>query len=447
MLALATSAVAQSVEVEQLTSHDDASCFVFRPSANADVSLIAFESTCDLTGDNADGNREIFQVSTDGVVLQLTDTSACANLNPSSNGQGNIVAFDSDCDFDGSNVDANVEIFVSTSAGVSQLTDAQFCSSFAPSIDASGDRIAFDSDCDFIAGTNADRSNEIFRVTRAGAITQLTDDRTRSGCGSFSASSNAAGSRIAFESDCDLAGTNEDQISEIFQVTPAGAVTQMTTSLDDTCLSTRPASDATGDRVAFESDCDLTGDNGDGSIEIFRVTSAGLVTQLTDDPGTSACEYAGPAISEDGNAVVFMGFCNPDGKNGDGSFEVFRARSSRVDQVTMATGCSSLSPVTRTSGTITAYVSDCDPAGTNADNSDEIFVSREPCACGAPVSRFESGQNPTASDALFTLQAAVGVASCATCECDVNTDAKVTATDALQILKAAVGQGVTLTCP
>jgi hypothetical protein len=53
----------------------------------------------------------------------------------------------------------------------------------------------------------------------------------------------------------------------------------------------------------------------------------------------------------------------------------------------------------------------------------------------------------TASDALRTLQTAVGSASCALCVCDVNDSGTVTASDALIVLRRAVGQPVELTCP
>jgi hypothetical protein len=66
--------------------------------------------------------------------------------------------------------------------------------------------------------------------------------------------------------------------------------------------------------------------------------------------------------------------------------------------------------------------------------------------CGHPVSG--SASSPiTASEALFTLRAAVGIGSCATCLCDADGSGAVTATDALIILRAAVGQPVTLACP
>ncbi len=66
--------------------------------------------------------------------------------------------------------------------------------------------------------------------------------------------------------------------------------------------------------------------------------------------------------------------------------------------------------------------------------------------CGQPIS---TGAAPTATDALFVLRVAVGVASCDACVCDVDSSGgatPVTATDALKVLKRAVDATVVLTC-
>jgi hypothetical protein len=64
--------------------------------------------------------------------------------------------------------------------------------------------------------------------------------------------------------------------------------------------------------------------------------------------------------------------------------------------------------------------------------------------CGQPVS---NGDAPTASDSLFTLQAAVGFRLCDVCVCDVNGDGVVSASDGLAMLSAATGLDVPLLCP
>jgi exonuclease III len=72
-------------------------------------------------------------------------------------------------------------------------------------------------------------------------------------------------------------------------------------------------------------------------------------------------------------------------------------------------------------------------------------------ACADPVA-LTAGHAPstdlvTASDALFILGAAVGIQTCDVCVCDADGSGGVVATDALLTLQSAVGLPVTLQCP
>ena len=72
-----------------------------------------------------------------------------------------------------------------------------------------------------------------------------------------------------------------------------------------------------------------------------------------------------------------------------------------------------------------------------------VFVPRAAAAlCADP-----GGDGVTASDSLFVLNASIGLAECAPCECDVDDSGGVTASDALITLQAAVGGAVELRCP
>jgi len=186
-------------------------------------------------------------------------------------------------------------------------------------------------------------------------------------------------------------------------------------------------------------------ENTDAIVEIFTVTSAGAVSQLTDDDSGATCESLAPSIADDGSGVAFTSFCDLRGANTDENFEIYRTSPSGLEQLTTSDSCSNGAPDALLHGTIAVWSSDCDLVGDNADGSDELFIDR-PCACGAPVTRYQNGPNPLASDALTTLRSAVGVGTCSLCDCDVNTDGKITASDALSILKRAVGQNVALVC-
>ena len=70
------------------------------------------------------------------------------------------------------------------------------------------------------------------------------------------------------------------------------------------------------------------------------------------------------------------------------------------------------------------------------------------CAPVPPLCGDANGDREiTASDALQTLRAAVGLGECTLCVCDVDGSASVKATDALMALQLAVGQSVVTNCP
>ncbi|HYC54496.1 MAG TPA: hypothetical protein VEL28_06140, partial [Candidatus Binatia bacterium] len=428
-------------------------CGSFLPAASGDAAVIVFESTCDLTGDNADGNREIFLL--DGEALdQITQSQGCANTSPVVNDTGTRVAFESSCNLAGSNADANTEIFLwkSGGGGISQLTQttSALCDNLAPTITAAASNafVAFDSNCSTHPG-NTDGSFEIFRVSEAGNITPLTNGTD---CDSISASGNAAGTLYAYESDCDPAGTNPDFAIEIFTATSGAAITQVTRAGDDACSSLSPAIDGTGSFIAFESDCDFDGegnDNSDASAEIFRVAAVqdGAVVQLTDDDGSSTCASVQPVIASGGSVVAFSSFCDLGGDNEDGSLEVFRvAVGSDPEQMTESAGCSSLATAVDSSGDEILFDSDCDLTGDNADDSREIFRAGPElaCVCGAPVT---GASPPLASDALAILRGAVGARVCPPCACDTDASGAIVTQDALRALRKAVGADIDLTCP
>jgi Tol biopolymer transport system component len=214
-------------------------------------------------------------------------------------------------------------------------------------------------------------------------------------------------------------------------------------SLDEPCVNATPAVSSDGESVAFSSDCDSTGLNSDGSSEILSLAVAGEVSQLTFDPGTTDCESIEPSIvkSAAGDRVVFSGFCNLTGENSDGSFEIFRSAGGVVSQLTDAQSCWSISPRAAQESDVFVFVSTCDLDGGGA-GAPQVYLGNV-CSCGAPV----SNGSPTATDALFALQAAVGAKSCGPCDCDVSGDGSVTASDALRILNKAIGLPIEFDCP
>jgi Tol biopolymer transport system component len=83
------------------------------PAINANGTRIAFASAEDLTGENPDPNAEIFLVhSLTRAVTQLTHSTEGENLGPVINASGTRIAFPSFSDLTGENPDGNIEIFL-----------------------------------------------------------------------------------------------------------------------------------------------------------------------------------------------------------------------------------------------------------------------------------------------------------------------------------------------
>lgn len=410
-------------------------------------SAMVFESDCDLTGDNEDGNREIFfaEFNRSRIEIdQLTQSAACTNSNPTLSGDGSRVAFESDCNLDASNAEGNVEIFTIGDGAPRAVTDTFGCSNLAPTLNGDGSKLVYDSDC----GSILDLSSEVFLATLAppaiDVITQLTNDTTGE-CDNLEPDIDDTGSLVIFESDCDLVGQNEDFAPVLYSVVPGGPIAQLLAPLDDTCSSLEARVSGDGATAVFTSDCDFVGTNGDRGTEIFQVrTLDRVVSQITTNAGGNDCEVGTPETSEDGSLVIYTSSCKPNGNNADGNFEIFRGGVSKTaEPITTSTGCNSFAPVFDGSGSRLAFDSDCDLVGDNDDGGSELFHLVQ-CRCGAPATR---GSKPLAADAFFILRAAVGLVQCSLCECDVDGNGAIRASDALRDLQAAVGLAVPLLCP
>jgi Tol biopolymer transport system component len=188
------------------------------PAINADGTRIAFHSERDLTGENRDFNEEIFLFDTiTSTFTQITQTTGSPSFEPSINASGTRIAFRSSANLTGGNADFNFEIFLfDTRAGTfNQITQTTgIFGNLGPSINADGTRIAVQSDSD-PTGQDPDplQDVEIFLFdATAGTLTQVTRiTRGRS----FSPSINAQGTRV-FSSASDLTGENADLNFEIF---------------------------------------------------------------------------------------------------------------------------------------------------------------------------------------------------------------------------------------
>ncbi|HKQ51667.1 MAG TPA: hypothetical protein VJT74_04815, partial [Pyrinomonadaceae bacterium] len=110
------------------------------PSIDDDGSVIAFASTRDLVGNNADASPEIFlykRSPAPAALAQLTATTATGNQipfseNPSLSGDGSVIAFISNANLLSNNADLNGEIFLGSFNGTTATVTRQVTQTAVP---------------------------------------------------------------------------------------------------------------------------------------------------------------------------------------------------------------------------------------------------------------------------------------------------------------------------
>ena len=365
--------------LEQITNGDVFGALIGFPSMNAKGTRIAFQTTADLTGKNADGNLEIFLFdTTTSAFTQITRTTGggdTPNAYPSINANGTRIAFESNRNLSGENADGDREIFLfdTTTGTFTQITNTNNeGDKNEPSINADGTRIAFYSTRN-LTGDNPEGRREIFLFsTRSGNLRQITN--ASEGFGSVSPSINANGRRIAFASNANVVNGPRDDAFEIF-LWKSGSIVPVTNSSGDQFAgNVNPSINANGTRIAFESTLDLTGGNPDGNREIFLAdtTTSGII-QVTNTTGGGSTL---PAINADGTRIAFVSGANPTGQNPNGGIEIylFHSTTGIISQVTDG-NVQINPPAINADGTRIVLLSRQDLTGDNADGFDELFLA------------------------------------------------------------------------
>jgi Tol biopolymer transport system component len=148
------------------------------------------------------------------------------------------------------------------------------------------------------------------------------------------ATSDRLGQHIAFTADYPVrpgltANPNKPQVFLWDQ--SGNVITQITDGTATGSVGLGPTLAREGSLVAFSSNGDLTGQNPDGSFEVFlRDVATGQVTQVTNGVGCNSGTVnwgnnEGPSISEDGTRIAFVSTCNLTGGNPSGFPTVFLA--------------------------------------------------------------------------------------------------------------------------
>ncbi len=300
------------------------------------ASNIVFVSNEDPFGTNPTANEQIYSVDLgSGDITQLTfdprDTFT-AFLDFEITDDGSEVVFTSREDITGNNPGNVTQIFVAQTDGTGTEQVSDFAIGFVTDIDISGNGglIVFQS-TDDLTGDNAANATQIFSITRAGVIEQVTTGTPQPL--EFDLSDD--GSRIVFASAADPLGSNADFSREIFVINTDGTgFAQLTDApngavLNDGSYSPKISDD--GDRIAFVSTDDLAGGNPDLQFEVFGIQADGTgIVQITDsganDSGVDQSdEPIDLTISGNGVLVAFGSDADLTGENTAGGHTIFWA--------------------------------------------------------------------------------------------------------------------------
>ena len=342
--------------------------------------------------------------------VQLTVGGTANSFSASVSDNGQRVVFYSASNLTGNNADTHFEVFLYDRPGntLRQITNdprGGSAGSQAPQISGDGSRIVYQH---FERGQN---NTSLFQAQaydiNSASFTTLTplgffqmSDINRDGTKlsvnvgnlGLSISDTATGSFGAVQAPGALSHAFSGDGKLLTFATQSGGLSlrDVDTGLTTTILSNgavenlRPSISADGKRVAFTSNRNLLGQNGDGNTEVYLydVASASL-RQLTN---TTTGNARSTSISGDSRRIAFSAFSNPLGNNADGNEEIFTydLDDGLLTQVTQTSGSlfnfeAALSANSRT----LLHTSNSRASGGNG--STQIFL-QDLLAMGQPVS-------------------------------------------------------------
>ncbi|GBD27030.1 Protein TolB [bacterium HR30] len=299
------------------------------PVISGDGRYVAFSSDANYTGRNEDGSEEIFrydrvrrrfyQVTRD----RLGDGSSVL---PSIDFKGKRIAFETTSNLRGRNADFSNEVYFFNRSGNMPLSrDPEGeGESYTPAVAGDGSLVAFVSTSN-LTGRNEDFSQELMIYdVKERVLYQATNDVE--GFGESSAPAVSGNGRfVVFVSSSNLGGgDNPDNVSAVWIRRKSGYSSLVTTKMDGPFDAEQPTIDWDGEWIGFVAREDLVGLNPDRSAEIFLYNrQRKTFTQVTSHP--PGCNIVGPKLTATGGRVVYRSNCDPLGLNPDRGYEVFWA--------------------------------------------------------------------------------------------------------------------------
>lgn len=320
----------------------------FHPSINDTGGFVFF----------ANASGQIMRIRADGTSLVPLTTLAGAAYPVVSGGLGRVAFRASGTAPGGSNPDGSDELLAMDNAGANlrQLTDNLAPIVIRADLSADGAHVVFQTE------QGADRKIFLAGADGSGPVL-LTDSDL-----ALEPAISGDGSRIVFH---DLAK------HEVFRIQADGSgLTQLTTCVGNQ-FSRGAQISADGSLIAFHSNCNFTGQNSDGSGELFSFDALGTIRQLSSGPGPGGGFYSYfPRLDATGTWVVFSSLDNVFGANPARNLQAYRIRSDGTGFQAITNDPTYLAayPDVSADGSRISYLGQADPLGTNLDHNYEVFL-------------------------------------------------------------------------
>ena len=294
------------------------------PSLSDDGRVVVFESSANFFAGGLSDSFHAIRADVGGDPPVFVDVGKTRIISPALSANGAIIAFASTEDLVGQNADRNSEIYLLTSAGLKQLTHSS--ENLWPSITSDGGRVAFTSSgnpClyDVASGTLTRLSEDVASslklsgdgskvyYQRGNELVSL-DVRTTikrivaSGLSKLSIATGRAvsndGLRLVYSAET---ATNQSQV--FLYDARANAVRQLTQlGSRSTDVPLNPTISGDGKRIAFATRRKVISTS-DGGVELYLYDiPSGQVQQITNAPSNATAEVVA-SLNFDGSAVAF----------------------------------------------------------------------------------------------------------------------------------------------
>lgn len=283
-----------------------------------DASRVAFASTNDPLGSNADGNSELFLFD-GGSLRQMTDTTPGdasqrtrdGSFQPSISDDGRLIAFASNRDLTNQNADGNFEIFIHDSATQSftQVTNTHgVIGSTDAKISGDGSRVAFINDAAPAGQVASARRDLMLIAIRANPLSVDANAAPRvvvAGVDQLAFTPGRAisddGKRVIYSA------TNSAGAHQVFLFDGRNNLLRQITALSRRVADVplHPTISGDGSRIAFATRRNVNGGNTDGSVELYvHDIPTDTTTRVTDAPAAATAEVVA-ALDDDGGIVAF----------------------------------------------------------------------------------------------------------------------------------------------